>query len=71
MVEEEEDLSILEAIRILLSKIRYASEDEDDMTDQEVAELEERYQEIVSGKVKPLTQEEFIQKLREGKPDEL
>lgn len=63
MIEQEEDTNLLEAIRTLLRRVQYASAD-DDLTDQEVAELEERYQEIVSGKVKPLSAEEFFQKLK-------
>ena len=61
MIQEEEDSSILEAIRTLLIKVRYTSaEEDDDLSDQEVAELEERYQEIVSGKVKPHTIDESM-----------
>ncbi len=71
LVQDEEDTSVLEAIRTLLSRVKYASAEEDDMTDAEVAELEERYQEIMTGKVKPMTHEEFIRKLREGEQDDL
>jgi hypothetical protein len=66
MIKEEEDASILEAIRTLLQKVRYAtSEEDDDLTDQEVAELEERRYKRRSGQVEFLSEEEFQKTLRE------
>ncbi len=66
MIKEEEDASILEAIRTLLRKVRYIVAEDDDLTDAEVAELEERYQEIITGKVKPHTIEESMRIARGG-----
>ncbi len=43
MIKEEEDASILETIRTLLSKVRYATAEDDDHTDAEVAELDESF----------------------------
>jgi hypothetical protein len=66
MIKEEEDASILEAIRTLLKKVRYATaEEDDDLTDQEVAELEERRYKRRSGQVEFLSEEEFQKTLRE------
>jgi hypothetical protein len=66
MIKEEEDASILEAIRTLLQKVRYAAaEEDDDLTDQEVAELEERRYKRRSGQVEFLSEEEFQKTLRE------
>ena len=70
MISDEEDTTILEAIRTLLSKVRYATEEEgDDLTDQEVAELDQRREYRRSGKVEFLSEEEFLRSLREGLPE--
>lgn len=62
MIENEGDTSVLEAIRTLLFKLH--PHGEDDQTDDEVAELEGRYQDMVSGKTKAHTREESMAKVR-------
>ena len=64
MINSERDTSILEAIRTLLYKLRQADEAEEDLTDEEVAELEGRFQDMVSGKVKPIGEKESIRMIR-------
>lgn len=56
LIKLEQDTSILEAIRTLLYKLRQADEGDDDLTDEEVAELEGRFQ----GKVKAHSREESM-----------
>jgi hypothetical protein len=63
MIKSERDTSILEAIRTLLYKLRQADQDEE-LTDEEVAELEGRFQDMVSGKVKPISEKESIRMIR-------
>jgi hypothetical protein len=48
MIENERDTSILEAIRTLLHKLRQADEADEELTDEEIAELEGRFQDMVS-----------------------
>jgi hypothetical protein len=62
MIKSERDTSILEAIRTLLYKLRQA--DEEDLTDKEVFELEGRFQDMVGGKVKPISEKESIRMIR-------
>lgn len=62
MIENEGDTSVLEAIRTLLFRLYLHGED--DLTDDEVAELEGRYQGMVSGKTKAHTREESMAKVR-------
>ncbi|MDQ3100334.1 MAG: addiction module protein [Bacteroidota bacterium] len=64
MITDEEDTSILEAIRTLLGKLRHNDEN-DDLSDDDVAELERRRADRKSGKVKFLSEEEFTRSLRE------
>jgi hypothetical protein len=64
MIKDERDTTILEAIRTLLYKLRQADEADDDLTDEEVAELEGRFQDMVSGKVKPISEKESIRMIR-------
>lgn len=64
LLDQEENLSVLEAIRMLL---RRGEPVEDDLTDEEVAELDRRHQDMVSGKVKALTEEEFMEQVRKGR----
>jgi hypothetical protein len=64
MIKSERDTSILEAIRTLLYKVRQADVAEEDLTDEEVAELEGRFQDMVSGKVKPIGEKESIRMIR-------
>lgn len=65
MIENEGDTSVLEAIRTLLFKLHLHGED--DLTDDEVAELEGRYQDMVSGKTKAHTREESMRLARKGR----
>lgn len=60
LIKLEQDTSILEAIRTLLYKLRQADEGDDDLTDEEVAELEGRFQDMVTGKVKAHSREESM-----------
>lgn len=64
LIKDERDTTILEAIRTLLYKLRQADEADDDLTDEEVAELEGRFQDMVSGKVKPISEKESIRMIR-------
>jgi hypothetical protein len=64
MIENERDTSILEAIRTLLHKLRQADEADEELTDEEIAELEGRFQDMVSGKVKPISEKESIRMIR-------
>lgn len=66
LIKLEQDTSILEAIRTLLYKLHQTDEVEDDLTDEEVAELEGRFQDMVTGKVKPISEEESIRMIREA-----
>jgi hypothetical protein len=66
LLREEDNTSILEAIRLLLHKVRRAGSEEDGMTDEEYAELEQRFQELLSGKVKAHTREESMRLIRAG-----
>jgi len=64
MIKSERDTSILEAIRTLLYKLRQADGTDEDLTDEEVAELEGRFQDMVSGKVKPISEKDSIRMIR-------
>jgi hypothetical protein len=64
MIKDERDTNILEAIRTLLYKLRQADETDEDLTDKEVAELEGRFQDMVSGKVKPVSEKASIRMIR-------
>lgn len=66
MIKDESDTSILEAIRTLLYKVRHA-EEEDDLTDEEVAELDAQRADRISGKVKFLSEEESMRMIRTGR----
>jgi hypothetical protein len=61
LLRKEKNLTVLEAIRMLL---RREEPQEDDLTDEEVAELEGRFQDMVSGKVKPISEKESIRMIR-------
>jgi hypothetical protein len=66
MIKSERDTSILEAIRTLLYKLRQADQD-DDLTDEEVAELDAQRADRISGKVKFISEEESIRMIRAGR----
>lgn len=61
LLRKEKNLTVLEAIRMLL---RREEPQEDDLTDEEVAELEGRFQDMVSGKVKSISEKESIRMIR-------
>jgi len=64
MIKEESDTSILEAIRTLLFKLRQTEEADDDLTDEDIAELDRRRALRLSGKSKGYSAEESIRMLR-------
>ncbi len=66
MIKDENDTSILEAIRTLLYRVRQGQV-EDDFTDEEVAELDRRRAEYLRGEGTSYTAEESLQRLRSGK----
>lgn len=66
MIKDEQDTSVLEAIRVLLYKLRGAEAEDDDLTDEEVAQLEARYQDMISGKVRSVGEKESIQMIIEA-----
>lgn len=66
MIKDERDTGILEAIRMLLYKLRQA-EEEDDLTDEEVAELDAQRADRISGKVKFVSEEESFRMIRAGR----
>lgn len=61
LLRKEKNLTVLEAIRMLL---RREEPQDDDLTDEEVAELEGRFHDMVSGKVKPISEKESIRMIR-------
>jgi len=64
LVREEQNTTVLEAIRMLLR--RQESDVDDDLSEQEVAELERRRARYLSGESKPMTAEESLRQAREG-----
>ena len=66
MLKDEHDTSILEAIRTLLYKLRQA-EEADDLTDEDIAELDQRRAEYLRGEGTSYTMEESLSSLRKGK----
>ncbi|MFZ1694914.1 MAG: hypothetical protein WAT74_17085 [Flavobacteriales bacterium] len=64
MIKEESDTSILEAIRTLLFKLRQTEEADDDLTDEDIAELDRRRALRLSGESKGYSAEESIRMLR-------
>ncbi len=66
MIKDENDTSILEAIRTLLYRVRQAQLDEDFSAD-DIAELDRRRAEYLSGEGRSYTVEESLQRLRSGK----
>ena len=66
MIKSESDTSVLEAIRTLLYKLRIQDDAEDELTDEEIAELERRRARYLSGESKPHSVEESMRLAREG-----
>ena len=66
MIKDESDTSILEAIRILLYRVRQGRVD-DDFTAEDLAELDRRRAEYLRGEGTSYTAEESLQRLRSGK----
>lgn len=64
LLRKEKNLSVLEAIRMLL---RRAEPQEDDLTDDDVAELDAQRADRISGKVKFVSEEESIRMIRTGR----
>lgn len=60
------DEAALGRVAKVIEKEAPTAVEEDDLTDEEVAELEERYQEMVSGKVKTHTREQSMRLIRKG-----
>ncbi len=63
LLRKEKNTTVLEAIRMLL---RREEPQDDDLTDEEVAELEGRFKDMVSGKVKPIGEKESIRMIRDA-----
>ncbi|HMN04509.1 MAG TPA: hypothetical protein PKD45_02185 [Flavobacteriales bacterium] len=61
LLGQEENISVLEAIRMLL---RRGEPTEDDLTDEEVAELDRQRADRLSGKVEFVDEEKSIQMIR-------
>lgn len=61
LLRKEKNITVLEAIRMLL---RRKEAQEDDLSDEEVAELEGCFQDIVSRKVKTIGEKESIRMIR-------
>ncbi len=66
LIKDERDTSVLEAIRILLQRVRQGQED-DDFTAEEIAELDRRRAEYLRGDGISYTAEESLQRLRSKK----
>jgi hypothetical protein len=64
LLRKEKNITVLEAIRMLL---RREEPQEDDLTDEEVAELDAQRADRVSGKVKFINEEESIRMIRTGR----
>ena len=66
MIKDENDTSVLEAIRTLLYRVRQGQVD-DDFTAEDIAELDRRRAEYLRGEGTSYTVEESLQRLRSGK----
>ena len=66
MIKDEQDTSVLEAIRVLLYKLRGAEAVDDDLTDEEVAGFNEELAKRDRGEIKFHTEEESIRLIRHG-----
>ena len=67
MIKAENDTRILEAIRTLLYSVRQGQLD-DDFSAEDIAELDSRRAEYLSGEGTSYTVEESLQRLRSRKP---
>lgn len=63
LLRKEKNITVLEAIRMLL---RREESQEDDLSDEEVAELDAQRADRISGKVKFVGEEESIRMVRTG-----
>lgn len=63
MIKDESDTSVLEAIRTLLYRVRQGQVD-DDFTEEDIAELDRRRADRLSGESTGYTVEESLRKLR-------
>ena len=64
LLRKEKNVTVLEAIRMLL---RREESREDDLTDEEVAELDAQRADRISGKVKFVSEEGSIRMIRTGR----
>ncbi len=63
LLREESNTAVLEAIRMLL---RREEAEKEEITDEELAELEAQRADRISGKTKFVSEEESIRMIREG-----
>jgi hypothetical protein len=63
LLRREKNITVLEAIRMLLRR-EEARTDADDLSDEEVVELQGRVRDMVSGKIKPVGEKESIRIIR-------
>ncbi|MCC6400224.1 MAG: hypothetical protein IT227_05620 [Flavobacteriales bacterium] len=66
LIKDERDTSILEAIRTLLYRVRQGQVD-DDLTAEDIAELDRHRAEYLRGEGTSYTAEVSLQRLRSGK----
>jgi hypothetical protein len=64
LLRGEKNITVLEAIRMLLR--REEARSDDDLTDEEVAELDAQRADRISGKVKFVSEEEAMRMIRGG-----
>ncbi len=63
LLRREKNITVLEAIRMLLRR-EEAPTDDDDLSDEEVVELQGRVRDMVSGKIKSVSEKESIRIIR-------
>jgi hypothetical protein len=63
LLRREKNITVLEAIRMLLRREEARTED-DDLSDEEVVELQGRVRDMVSGKIKPVSEKASIRIIR-------
>ena len=66
MIKDESDTRVLEAIRTLLYRVQQGQVD-DDLTDEDIAELDKRRAEYARGEGTSYTIEESLERLRSKK----
>ncbi|MBL0126890.1 MAG: hypothetical protein IPP83_05400 [Flavobacteriales bacterium] len=67
LISQEENTSVLEAIKLLLR--REDGDTDNDISDEELAELEQQRQDRISGKLKFHSEEESLRIIRQGKKE--